>query len=251
MSGHSKWSTIKRKKGKADAERGKIFTKWIKEITVAARAGGGDPDGNPRLRTAIAGAKGVNMPAKNIENAIKKGTGELPGVSYEENTYEGYGHAGVAILIEVLTDNKNRTTAEIRHIFTKYGGNLGENGCVSWLFDPKGIITVSKDSVDEEKLFEIAIEAGAEDVSADSDDAYEVYTSLQDLNQVAQAMEDGGITLLSQEASKIPQNQVMLDADTAVKFMRLLEMIEDHDDVQKVYSNFDVSKETLEKLQSG
>ena len=165
MSGHSKWSTIKRKKGKADAERGKLFTRSIKEITIAAREGGGDPGTNSRLRTAITGAKAVNMPAKNIENAIKKGTGELPGVNYEEHTYEGYGPAGVAILIETLTDNKNRTTAEIRHTFGKYNGNMGENGCVGWLFDPKGIITIAKDKADEEKVFEVAIEAGAEDVS--------------------------------------------------------------------------------------
>ena len=248
MSGHSKWSTIKRKKGKADAERGKLFTKLIKEISIAAREGGGDPDGNPRLRTAITGAKSANMPAQNIERAIKKGTGELPGVTYEENSYEGYGQAGVAILVEVLTDNKNRTTAEIRHIFSKLGGNLGENGCVAWLFDPKGVIAVAKDAADEEKVFEIAIEAGAEDVDTESEDVYEIYTNLSDLHAVAGEIEKAGITILSQEASKIPQNTVMVEEVDAVKLMRLLEMLEDHDDVQKVYSNFDISKETMEKL---
>jgi YebC/PmpR family DNA-binding regulatory protein len=251
MSGHSKWSTIKRKKGKADAERGKLFTRFIKEITVAARAGGGDINGNARLRSAISGAKSVNMPARNIENAIKKGTGELPGVTYEENTYEGYGTAGVAILIEVLTDNKNRTTAEIRHTFGKYGGNMGENGCVGWLFDPKGIITVSKETVEEEKLFEVAIEAGAEDMSTEADDVYEIYTVANDLDTVADGIAGAGIEIASQEVSKIPQTTVMLNEDQARKLMRLLEMFDDHDDVQKVYSNFDISPETLAKLDEG
>lgn len=248
MSGHSKWSTIKRKKGKADAERGRVFTRLIKEITVAAREGGGDPEGNPRLRTAIAGAKAANMPAKNIDNAIKKGTGELPGVTYEENTYEGYGQAGVAIFIEVLTDNKNRTTAEIRHLFSKFGGNLGENGCVGWLFDPKGLITVARDSIDEEKLFELAIEAGAEDLNSESEDIYEIYTALPDLVQVSATLEQAGVVIQGQEPSRIPQTTVMVGEDEGRKLLRLLDMIEDHDDVQKVYSNFDMSPETMEKL---
>ncbi len=248
MSGHSKWSTIKRKKGKADAERGKVFTRSIKEITIAAREGGGDPDGNPRLRTAILGAKAVNMPASNIERAIKKGTGELPGVTYEEHSYEGYGTAGVAILIEVLTDNKNRTTAEIRHMFGKYGGNMGENGCVAWMFDPKGIITVSKEKADEDRIFEIAIEAGAADVSTESEDVVEVYTETNEINAVVKGMTDAGLEIENQEVSKIPQNTVMLNEDQARKLMRLLEMFDDHDDVQKVYSNFDISPETLAKL---
>jgi YebC/PmpR family DNA-binding regulatory protein len=250
MSGHSKWSTIKRKKGKADAERGRIFTRLIREITQAARQGGGDPGGNPRLRTAIAAAKAANMPAKNIENAIKKGTGELPGTVYEESSYEGYGQAGVAILVEVLTDNKNRTTPEIRHIFSKYGGNLGASGCVSWLFEPKGVITVSKEVVAEEKLFELAVEAGAEDVSTEADDAFEVYTTVQDLAQVSQALEAAGIGMLSAEISRIPQNTVMLGEEEAVKLMRLLDSLEEHDDVQKVYANFDMSPEVMEKLKS-
>ncbi len=248
MSGHSKWNTIKRKKGKADAERGRVFTRLIKEITIAARGGGGDLDGNPRLRAAVAGAKAANMPARNIENAIKKGTGELPGVTYDEHTYEGYGQAGVAILVEVLTDNKNRTTAEMRHIFSKHGGNLGANGCVAWLFDPKGIITVAKGVVGEEQLFDVAIEAGAEDIDTDSDDAYEIYTTISDLVDVGAALEQAGIQMLSQEISKIPQNTVMVAETDAVKLLRLLEIIEEHDDVQKVYANFDISKETMEKL---
>lgn len=248
MSGHSKWNTIKRKKGKADAERGRVFTRLIKEITIAARGGGGDLDGNPRLRAAVAGAKAANMPARNIENAIKKGTGELPGVTYDEHTYEGYGQAGVAILVEVLTDNKNRTTAEMRHIFSKHGGNLGANGCVAWLFDPKGIITVAKGVVGEEQLFDVAIEAGAEDIDTDSDDAYEICTTISDLVDVGAALEQAGIQMLSQEISKIPQNTVMVAETDAVKLLRLLEIIEEHDDVQKVYANFDISKETMEKL---
>jgi YebC/PmpR family DNA-binding regulatory protein len=249
MSGHSKWSTIKRKKGKADAERGRIFTRLIKEITVAARQGGGDADGNPRLRTAIAGAKAANMPAKNIENAIKKGTGELPGVTYEENTYEGYGHGGVAIMIEVLTDNRNRTTAEVRHIFSKYGGSMGDNGCVAYLFEPRGIITVEKGAVDEEKLYEVLLEAGAEDIDAESD-VYEIYTAVPELEGVGKALAGAEIPVLSQEASKIPSTTVMVGEEDARKLTRLLEVIEDHDDVQKVYSNFDISPETMEKLKS-
>jgi len=248
MSGHSKWSTIKRKKGKADAERGRIFTRLIREITQSARQGGGDPAGNPRLRTAIAAAKAANMPAKNIENAIKKGTGELPGTVYEENNYEGYGQAGVAILVEVLTDNKNRTTAEIRHIFSKYGGNLGENGCVSWLFEPKGVITISKEAAAEEQLFELAVEAGAEDVNTEAEDAFEVYTTVPNLAQVSQALEAAGVAMLSAEIARIPQNTVMLGEEEAIKLNRLIEFLEDNDDVQKVYHNADVPPEVMEKL---
>ena len=250
MSGHSKWSTIKRKKGKLDAQRGKVFTRVIKEIMVAAREGGGDPTGNARLRTAIASAKAVNMPATNIERAIKKGTGELPGQQYEESAYEGYGPNGVAIYVEVLTDNKNRTTSEVRHIFSKYGGNLGANGCVAWLFDPKGVVTVAKDAVSEERLFEVALEAGAEDVNADSDDAFEVSCALTDLDGLSKALAEAEIPVLSAEPSRIPQTTVLLEEDDAVKLMRLLDALEDQDDVQKVYSNFDVSKETMEHLKS-
>ncbi len=250
MSGHSKWSTIKRKKGKLDAQRGKIFTRVIKEIMVAAREGGGDINGNARLRTAVASAKAVNMPAANIDRAIKKGTGELPGAQYEESAYEGYGPSGVAIYVEVLTDNKNRTTSEIRHIFSKYGGNLGASGCVAWLFDPKAVVTVAKDAAGEDRLFELALEAGAEDVSSDSDDAYEIYAALSDMESVTRALAGASIPVLSAEASRIPQNMVMLEQEDAVKLMRLLEALEEQDDVQKVYSNFDVSKETMEKLRA-
>jgi len=248
MSGHSKWSTIKRKKGKLDAQRGKIFTRCIKEIIIAAREGGGDVTANARLRTAVANAKAANMPAANIERAIKKGTGELPGATYEAHSYEGYGHAGVAIFIEVLTDNKNRTTAEVRHLFSKYGGNLGQDGCVSYLFDHKGVITIAKDAIDEDRLLEVVLEAGAEDVNSDADDAFEIYTALSDLPAVSQAIEEAGIPMLSCEASRLPQTTVMLGEEEATKLMRLLEMLEDHDDVQKVYANFDISKETMEKL---
>jgi len=248
MSGHSKWSTIKRKKGKLDAQRGKIFTRVIKEIMVAAREGGGDPTGNARLRTAVASAKAVNMPAANIERAIKKGTGELPGAQYEESAYEGYGPNGVAIYVEVLTDNKNRTTSEVRHIFAKYGGNLGANGCVAWLFDPKGVVTVPKDAVSEDRLFEVVLEAGAEDVSGDVDDSFEIITPLSEMETVARALGEASIPVSSAEAARIPQTMVMLEEEDAVKLMRLLEALEDLDDVQKVYSNFDVSKETMDHL---
>ncbi|MBM3316246.1 MAG: YebC/PmpR family DNA-binding transcriptional regulator [Candidatus Eisenbacteria bacterium] len=250
MSGHSKWSTIKRKKGKLDAQRGKIFTRCIKEIIIAAREGGGDPSGNARLRAAVTAAKAANMPAANIERAIKKGTGELPGASYEEYTYEGYGHGGVAIFLEVLSDNRNRTTAEIRHLFGKYGGNLGQDGCVAWMFEPKGIITIARGAIGEERLLEVALDAGADDVSGDSDDAFEVYATIPDLARVAQALTDAGIPLMSAEPSRVPQNTVLLGEEEAVKLMKLLEALEEHDDIQKVYANFDVSTDTMNKLKA-
>jgi YebC/PmpR family DNA-binding regulatory protein len=248
MSGHSKWSTIKRKKGKADAERGKVFTKIIKEITVAARQGGGDPTGNARLRTAIASAKLANMPAVNIERAIAKGTGELPGTVYEEFIYEGYGPAGVAIFLEVMSDNKNRTTSELRHVFSRHGGNLGEAGCVAWLFDPKGIITVAKNAVDEDRLLEVVLDAGGEDVNNEADDSYEVCTAIGDLESVARALEAAQISIQTRELSRIPQTRVMLEETDAVKLMKLLDALEDHDDVQKVYSNFDTAPEVMDRL---
>jgi YebC/PmpR family DNA-binding regulatory protein len=248
MSGHSKWSTIKRKKGKADAERGKVFTKLIKEITVAARQGGGDPTGNARLRTAIAGAKLANMPASNIDRAVKKGTGELPGTVYEEFIYEGYGTAGVAIFLEVMSDNKNRTTSELRFIFSRHGGNLGEAGCVAWLFDPRGVITVARSAAEEDRLLEVVLDAGGLDVNSEADDAFEVYTAIADLEAVARALEAAKIPILSRELSRIPQTRVMLDENDMVKLMRLLDALEDHDDVQKVYANFDTSPEIMEKL---
>lgn len=249
MSGHSKWSTIKRKKGKADAERGKIFTKHIKEITIAARDGGGDPNANPRLRTAIDAAKGVNMPASNIERAIKKGTGELPGVSYDEYTYEGYGPHGVAIFLDVLTDNKNRTTAEIRHLLTKHGGSLGENGCVAWMFDQKGRIVVDKSQVpDEEKMMEIGIEAGAEDIQSEASDAYEIFTEATELNNVIKGLDAHGITANEAELYRMPKNQVELDEKQAEHVLKLIDLLEEHDDVVKVWSNFDIPEAVMEKL---
>jgi len=247
MSGHSKWATIKRKKGKADAERGRMFTKLIKEITVAARAAGGDPDANPRLRTAIAIAKAANMPADNIKRAVQKGTGELEGVSYEEIVYEGYGPNGVAVYVDCLTDNKKRTVAEIRHLFTRYNGNLGENGCVAWMFDMKGIIIVESKVADEDTLLEIALEAGASDFS-NLGDVYELVTPPGDLEQVRAALEEKSIPVMSAEATMIPQNTVKLENKPAETMIKLYEALEDHDDVQHVYANFDIDDSVLEKL---
>jgi YebC/PmpR family DNA-binding regulatory protein len=249
MSGHSKWSTIKRKKGKADAERGKLFTKLIKEITIAARDGGGDPKGNPRLRTAVLNAKAQSMPAANIDRAIKKGTGELPGTTYEEHLYEGYGPGGVALLIQVLTDNKNRTTSELRHLMTKYGGNLGEAGCVAWMFQAKGLVTIPRSAVTEDRLLEIALEAGADDVDTSSDDVFEVYTNPADFDSVQKAVEGAGITPLGVELARVPSTIVGIDDEkTGEQLLKLLEFLEEHDDVQKVFSNFDISDEMMEKL---
>jgi YebC/PmpR family DNA-binding regulatory protein len=247
MSGHSKWATIKRKKGKLDAERGQRFTKLIKEITIAARDGGGDPKGNPRLRTAIENAKAESMPAANIERAVLKGTGELPGTHYDEHFYEGYGPGGVAILIQVLTDNKNRTTGELRHMMTKHGGNLGEAGCVAWMFATKGLITIDKAAVAEDKLIEIALEAGAEDVAA-TPDAFEVTTAVAEFASVQTALDGAGISFLSAELARLPSNSVTVEEKDAEQLLKLLELIEEHDDVQKVYSNFDISDELMEKL---
>lgn len=247
MSGHSKWATIKRKKGKLDAARGRIFTRLIKEITVAARDGGGDTESNARLRTAVATAKAANMPADNIKKAIQKGTGELPGTTYEEATYEGYGPAGVAIFIDALTDNKNRTVAEIRHLFSKYNGNLGENGCVAWMFDLKGVITLGKEGVDEDTMMEIALEAGASDIET-QEDAFEVTTEPSDLEQVRQALETGSLPIMEAEVRRIPQNTVKLDRKQAESMMKLMDAIEEQDDVQKVSANFDIDDEILEEL---
>ncbi len=250
MSGHSKWSSIKHKKALVDAKRGKAFTKIIKEITVAARLGGGDPGSNPRLRTAIANAKAANMPGDNMERAIKKGTGDLPGVSYEEITYEGYGVGGVAVMLEVTTDNRNRTVAEIRTIFQKAGGQLGENGCVNWMFDKKGLITIGIDNIGEEELMEIALEAGAEDLNS-LGDIYEVHASADTLEDVRSALEAKGIKMDSAEVSLIPQNTVKVEAvDAARKMLRLMDTLEDHDDVLNVFANFDIPDEVLEKLEA-
>jgi len=247
MSGHSKWSTIKRKKGALDAKRGKIFTKLIKEITVAARMGGGDPESNPRLRAAMAGAKAENMPKDNIERAIKKGTGELEGVQYEEIVYEGYGPGGVAILIEILTDNKNRSIADVRHIFSKHGGNLGENGCVSWMFDKKGLIVFSKDSVSEDDIMDIALEAGADDIT-ESEKEFEVTTDLSNFIQVKEAFDKAGLSYLVAEIGMIPQNTVPLEGKDAEKMLKLMDALDDAEDVQNAYANFDISESIMENI---
>jgi len=245
MSGHSKWSQIKRKKGEKDAARGKIFTKIIREITVAAREGGGDPGGNSRLRLAIQMAKENNMPQDNITRAIKKGTGELEGVSYEEVSYEGYGPGGVALMIDTLTDNKNRTAAEIRHVLNRHSGNLGEAGCVAWVFDKKGVVFVPKTSCDEERLMSVALEAGAEDVR-DEGDGFEVFTAVVDFDTVRQAIAGAKIAYDSAEIQRIPKNLVKLEGEDARKVVKLMEGLEDLDDVQKVSANFDVPPDVLD-----
>jgi len=245
MSGHSKWSSIKHKKGAADAKRGKIFTKLIKEITVAARMGGsGDPDANPRLRTAITAAKAENMPKDNIERAVKKGTGELEGVNYEESTYEGYGPGGAAVLIESLTDNKNRAVADIRHIFSKCGGNMGENGCVAWMFDKKGYIVVERSAVDEDTLMETALDAGAEDVREDGAN-FEVITAPEDFEAVKAAIDGAAIPCVSAEVTMLPQTTADLKSKEAEQMVRLMDMLEDCDDVQQVYTNADIPEEMV------
>jgi len=250
MSGHSKWATIKRKKASIDAKRGKVFTKYIKEIIVAARAGGGDLDANPRLRTAIAGAKSVNMPADNIERAIKKGTGELEGVNYEEVSYEGYGPGGIAILMNSLTDNRNRTTGELRHILTKHGGRMAEAGSVQWMFSVKGQIMVPKSAVDENALFEVVLDAGAEDVGTDDPENYEIMTPLSALEAVKEALAAKEIATASAEMAKVPQNVIVLSEKDAEQALKLMELLEDHDDVQRLYTNLDISDETLSRLES-
>ena len=246
MSGHNKWSTIKHKKGAADAKRGKVFTKLIKEISVAAKLGGGDPVGNPRLRTAIDKAKEENMPKDNIERAIKKGTGGMEGVTYEEITYEGYGPGGAAVLVEVMTDNRNRTVSDVRSIFTKCNGNMGETGCVSWMFDKKGLIIFPK-GIDLEKLFETALEAGAEDVS-DEEEQIEVVTDLSAFIDVREALEKAGFKYDSAEITMIPQTMVKLEGKQAESMLKLMDRLEDNDDVQNVYANFDISAEDMERM---
>jgi len=247
MSGHSKWSSIKHKKAATDAKRGKIFTKLIKEITVAARMGGGDEDANPRLRTAIQAAKSENMPKGNIERAIKKGTGELEGVNYEESIYEGYGPGGAAVLIESLTDNKNRAVADIRHIFSKNGGSLGENGCVAWMFDKKGYIVVERNLVDEEALMEVALDAGAEDVRED-DSNFEVIAAPEDFEALKEAIEGATIPHIAAEVTMLPQSTTNLAGKEAEQMFRLMEMLEDCDDVQKVYTNADIPEEIVNNM---
>jgi len=244
MSGHSKWATIKHKKGATDAKRGKIFTRLIKEITIAAKTGGGDPDGNPRLRGAILAAKSENMPADNIKRAIQRGTGELEGVSYEEITYEGYGPGGVALIVDVLTDNKNRAVSEIRHAFSKNGGNLGESNSVSWMFTKKGVLTIAKSAASEDKLTEIVLEAGAEDLS-DEGENWEVLCDPKDFEAVTEALKAAKITPEHAEVTKIASTYTRLEGTQANAMVRLLETIEDLDDTQNVYSNFDFDEASM------
>lgn len=246
MSGHSKWHTIKHKKGALDAKRGKIFTKLIKEITVAARTGGsGDVEANARLRKAVTDAKAQNMPNDTIDRAIKRGTGELEGVNYEEITYEGYGIGGVAVLVETMTDNRNRTVAEIRHLFSKNGGNLGEAGSVAWMFDKKGLIIVDKEAKSEDELFEIAIEAGADDVQ-DEGEVFEIYTAPENFDAVLDAVKAAGIEPQAAEISQVPQNYIQLMGGDAKAMLKLYDALDDNDDVQKVHANFDIDESEME-----
>jgi YebC/PmpR family DNA-binding regulatory protein len=245
MSGHSKWHSIKHKKGALDAKRGKIFTKIIREMSIAARLGGGDPNANPRLRTAVDKAKAVNMPADNIKRAIQKGTGELEGASYEEITIEGYGPGGVAILVEGTTDNRNRTVSEIRHIFSKNGGNLGGAGSVSYLFKPRGYIALAKDKVSEDRLMEIALDAGADDIQG-STDSWEVYTAPGSYEAVLEAIKKAGLTPDEAQVGKYAENHITLEGAKAQQMLKLMEALEDHDDVQNVWANFDISEKEME-----
>jgi len=250
MSGHSKWASIKHKKGALDAKRGKTFTKIIREMSIAARLGGGDPNSNPRLRTAVDKAKAVNMPADNIKRAIQKGTGELEGAAYEEITLEGYGPGGVAILVEGTSDNRNRTVAEIRHVFTKNGGNLGGAGSVSYLFKPRGLIAVAKDKVDEEKLMDLALEAGADDIQA-SGDVWEVYTPQQAYEAVLEVIKKAGLEPEESHIGKYAENNITLEGVKAQQMLKLIEALEDNDDVQNVWANFDISDKELEAAAAG
>jgi YebC/PmpR family DNA-binding regulatory protein len=245
MSGHSKWHSIKHKKGAADAKRGKVFTRIIKELTVAARGGGGDPDANPRLRTVIDAAKAVNMPADNIKRAIRRGTGEEPGVSYDEVTYEGYGPGGAAILIDTLTDNKNRTVGELRHLLAKHGGNLGETNSVAWMFDKKGYLVIEKSKADEETLMAAVLDAGADDMRDDGDN-WEIVCPPDLFPAVHDAVKALGIETATAEVSMIPQNYVKLEGRTAQQMLKLMDVLEEHDDTQKVWSNFDIEEQEIE-----
>ncbi|ADY73733.1 UPF0082 protein yeeN [Desulfurobacterium thermolithotrophum DSM 11699] len=244
MAGHSKWANIRHRKAAQDAKRGKIYTKLAREITVAAREGGGDPETNPRLRAAIERARKFNMPKENIERAIKRGTGEIAGEAYEEVTYEGYGPGGVAIIVKCLTDNRNRTAAEVRHAFSKHGGNLGTSGCVSWMFERKGIITIPAENYDEDTVMMAVIEAGADDVVKE-ESYFVVYTQAQDLEDVRKAILDAGLEIEESKLDLIPQNTTRVEGETALKVLKLLEALEDLDDVQEVYSNFDMPEEVM------
>ncbi len=247
MSGHSKWASIKHKKGAVDAKRGKVFSRLIKEVTVATRLGGKDPDSNSRLRTAIAAAKAENMPKDNIERAIKKGTGESGGSDYEEALYEGYGPGGVAVLVEVLTDNKNRAVADVRHLFERYGGGLGEAGCVAWMFSQKGLIVFQKDQIDEERLFELALEAGAEDIK-EGEEEFEVVTEPSSFEQLKTAIENAGLNYILAELTMVPKTTVNLDGKNAQQMLALMELLEDSDDVNHAYANFDIPDEVMEAI---
>ena len=249
MSGHSKWATIKHMKAAVDARRGKVFTKLIRELTSAARMGGGDADSNPRLRTAVAAAKTANMPSDTIQRAIKKGTGELPGEIYEEITYEGYGAGGVAVLVDVLTDNKNRTVAEIRHLFAKHGGNLGETGCVAWMFARKGVITLNTNQIDEDTLLELVLEAGGDDIKIEGD-VYEIVTAPEAFEDVRSTLEQQGLTFDVAEVTMMPQNTVPVEGKQAEQVLRLMEALDDQDDVRKAHANFDISDEVMAALAS-
>jgi len=246
MSGHSKWHSIKHKKAATDSKRGRIFTRLIKEMTAAARNGGGDPDANPRLRLAIATAKASNMPAENIKRAVMRGTGELPGITYEDVNYEGYGPGGVAIFMRVLTDNKNRTVAEIRHVLSKNGGNLGESGCVGWMFDRKGYFVVEKSAADEDKLMEIALGAGADDMREDGSN-FEILTTPENFEVVRAALEEAKIPTTAGEISMMPQNYVKLEGKSAQTMLKLMEALEDHEDIQNVWANFDIDESELDE----
>jgi YebC/PmpR family DNA-binding regulatory protein len=246
MSGHSKWATIKRSKGKTDAARGKLFSRLIREITIAARIGGGDREANPRLRSAITTARASNMPGKNIDSAIAKGTGQIEGVNYEEMSLEGFAPGGIAVLVECMTDNRNRTVSEVRHSLTKAGGNLGAANSVSWMFHAKGIIIVDKSVMPEDAMMELALESGAEDMSTDGD-VYEITTALEEFENVRAALEKAGVATISAELSKIPENTVHLEGDSAFKILRLMEDLDGLDDTQHVYSNLDISDEDAEK----
>lgn len=247
MSGHNKWSSIKHKKGATDAKRGKIFTRIVKEIILAAKSGGGDAEMNPRLRTAINTAKEANMPKDNIERAIKRGTGEIEGAAYEEITYEGYGHNGVGIVVDVMTDNKNRSVAEIRHAFSKFGGNMAESGAVSWNFEHKGYFSVPATGLDEDEFMMQALEAGAEDINK-SEDVFEIYTSPSEFHTVLRNMEKAGFPVMDAELTRIPKNTINAD-EVASKLMKLIDFLEDLDDVQKVYANFELSDSVMEQLE--
>ena len=247
MAGHSKWAQIKRKKAVVDAKRGQVFTKIIKEITVAARLGGGDEDANPRLRQAVLSAKAANMPADNVKRAVQKGTGELPGISYEEAMFEGYGPGGVAIMVEVTTDNRKRTVAELRHLITKHGGNLGETGCVAWMFNKKGLITVEKNGVNDESLLDSILTGGGDDFS-DEDDVYVVESTPDQMISVREQLEADGFSVISSEIMLTPQNSVSVEGETAKRVIQLLEALDDHDDVQKVSANFDFDDAEIEKV---